>query len=179
MYDDAYLAAFSFARYQMWQDLRKNMAEFSKNELISSLLHNRSEIQDTADEKIREDEVSPMTTLAPLTADTTQWEAIALSQTGKTFVLHGPPGTGKSQTITNIIANALNDGKRVLFVAEKQAALSVVKKRLDSLGLGDFCLELHSNKTNKSDVLQKLSATLALEDKFSKMKVYINTSILV
>ena len=162
VYDDAYLAAFSFARYQMWQDLRKNMAEFSKNELISSLLHNRSEIQDTADEKIREDEVSPMTTLAPLTADTTQWEAIALSQTGKTFVLHGPPGTGKSQTITNIIANALNDGKTVLFVAEKQAALSVVKKRLDSLGLGDFCLELHSNKTNKADVLQKLTSTLAL-----------------
>ena len=87
---------------------------------------------------------------------------MALSQTGKTFVLHGPPGTGKSQTITNMIANALNDGKRVLFVAEKQAALSVVKKRLDALGLGDFCLELHSNKTNKAEVLQKLTATLAL-----------------
>ena len=162
VYDDCYLATFSFARYQMWQDLRTNIAEFSKNELISSLLHNRSELTDNADENPKEDEVSPMTTLAPLTADTTQWEAIAMSQTGKTFVLHGPPGTGKSQTITNMIANALNDGKTVLFVAEKQAALSVVKKRLDSLGLGDFCLELHSNKTNKAEVLQKLQSTLAL-----------------
>ena len=162
VYDDAYVAAFSFARYQMWQDLRNNMDEFAKNELIASLLHNRSEIKDGGDEKICEDQTSPMTTLTPLTADTTQWEAVALSQTGKTFVLHGPPGTGKSQTITNMIANALHDGKTVLFVAEKQAALSVVKKRLDSLGLGDFCLELHSNKTNKSDVLQKLTTTLSL-----------------
>ncbi|MBR2341070.1 MAG: DUF4011 domain-containing protein [Clostridia bacterium] len=162
VYDDVYVSAFSFARYQMWQDLRKNMEEFSKNALISSLLHNRSELSEQGDENIREDACSPLATLAPLTADTTQWEAIALSQTGKTFVLHGPPGTGKSQTITNIIANALNDGKRVLFVAEKQAALSVVKKRLDGLGLGDFCLELHANKTSKADVLQKLTSTVAL-----------------
>ena len=162
VYEDVYISAFSFARYQMWQDLRKNMEEFSKNDLISSLLNNRSELSNVTDEKFLEDDSSPMTTLAPLTADTTQWEAVALSQTGKTFVLHGPPGTGKSQTITNIIANALNDGKSVLFVAEKQAALSVVKKRLDSLGLGDFCLELHANKTSKADVLQKLSTTIAL-----------------
>ena len=162
VFDDVYVSAFSFARYQMWQDLRKNMEEFSKNELISSLLHNRSEITNTGEENLSEDATSPMTTLAPLTADTTQWEAVALSQTGKTFVLHGPPGTGKSQTITNIIANALNDGKSVLFVAEKQAALSVVKKRLDSLGIGDFCLELHANKTSKADVLQKLTTTIAL-----------------
>ena len=162
VFDDVYLAAFSFARYQMWQDLRRNMDTFSKNELISSLLNNRCEIKDTKDVELKEDECPPMQTLMPLPADSSQWEAVALSQTGKTFVLHGPPGTGKSQTISNIIANALNDGKRVLFVAEKQAALSVVKKRLDSLGLGEFCLELHSNKTNKADVLQKLTATLAL-----------------
>ncbi|MBS1400231.1 MAG: DUF4011 domain-containing protein [Clostridia bacterium] len=162
VFDDVYVAAFSFARYQMWQDLRRNMDVFSKNELISSLLNNRCEIKDVKDVEFKEDECPPTQTLMPLPADSSQWEAVALSQTGKTFVLHGPPGTGKSQTITNIIANALNDGKRVLFVAEKQAALSVVKKRLDGLGLGEFCLELHSNKTNKADVLQKLLSTLAL-----------------
>lgn len=162
VYTDSYLAAFSFSRYQMWQDLRKNMPEFSKNELISSLLHNRLELNDGAEIDVKEDDAAPSATLLPLPADASQWEAIALSQTGKTFVLHGPPGTGKSQTITNMIANALNENKRVLFVAEKQAALSVVKKRLDSLGLGDFCLELHSNKTNKSEILQKISGTLAL-----------------
>ena len=172
VYDDVYLAAFSFARYQMWYDLRQNMPEFSKNELISSLLNSRSSFSVSDEAQLKEDEVKLDSTLMPLPADTSQWEAVALSQTGKTFVLHGPPGTGKSQTITNMIANALNDGKSVLFVAEKQAALSVVKKRLDSLGLGDFCLELHSNKTNKADVLQKLSTTLALAG--TSEKVYLS-----
>ncbi len=161
VYDDCYLAAFSFARYQMWNDLRRNIDEFSKNEIVSAFLNN-SLVFGGYEGKLNEDEARPDVTLTPLPADASQWAAIALSQKGKSFVLHGPPGTGKSQTITNIIANALYDNKRVLFVAEKQAALSVVKKRLDSLGLGDFCLELHSNKTNKADVLQKLSTTLAL-----------------
>ena len=171
VFEDCYFSAFSFARYQMWQDLRKNMEEFSSNPLIASLLSNRSMLSaDDLNEK-KEDEATPLDTLTPLPADSSQWEAIALSQTGKTFVLHGPPGTGKSQTITNIIANALNDGKRVLFVAEKQAALSVVKKRLDLIGLGDFCLELHSGKASKAEVLQKLNATLALGQ--SKEGVYL------
>ena len=171
VYDDAYLAAFSFARYQMWYDLRQNIGEFSKNEIVSAFLKNAVAFG-SADERTKEDEARVEATLTPLPADASQWEAIALSQTGKSFVLHGPPGTGKSQTITNMIANALNDGKRVLFVAEKQAALSVVKKRLDSLGLGDFCLELHSNKTNKSDVLQKLTATLALAGAQEKVRLH-------
>ncbi|MBP5242967.1 MAG: DUF4011 domain-containing protein, partial [Clostridia bacterium] len=162
VYDDVYLASFSFARYLMWNDIRKNIDEFRKNPLISSLLNNRNELTDGAVGEIREDDVPPAQTLTPLVADSSQFEAIALSQQGKTFVLHGPPGTGKSQTITNMIANALNEGKRVLFVAEKQAALNVVKKRLDSIGIGDFCLELHSGKTDKAEVVKKLETTLAL-----------------
>ncbi len=161
VFDDAYLSAFSFARYQMWYDLRQNMSEFSKHEIVSAFLKNAVQFDGFTGD-LKEDVSRPDKTLTPLFADCSQWEAIAASQTGKSFVLHGPPGTGKSQTITNIIANALYEGKRVLFVAEKQAALSVVKKRLDGLGLGDFCLELHSNKTNKADVLQKLTSTLAL-----------------
>ncbi len=160
--DDCYISAFSFARYQMWNDLRQNIEEFSENPVIRALLDNTVLIGGGVDMPTKEDSASPTATLTPLPADASQWEAIAMSQTGKSFVLHGPPGTGKSQTITNIIANALNEGKRVLFVAEKQAALSVVKKRLDWLGLGDFCLELHSNKANKTDVLHKLTTTLAL-----------------
>ncbi|MBR2646939.1 MAG: DUF4011 domain-containing protein [Clostridia bacterium] len=162
VFDDAYVAAFSFARYQMWNDLRQNIGEFSKNKIIDALLNNSVLVSGGVDEIPKEDEASPELTLTPLPADASQWAAIAMSQTGKSFVLHGPPGTGKSQTITNMIANALNDGKRVLFVAEKQAALSVVKKRLDGIGIGDFCLELHSNKANKTDVLQKLTSTLSL-----------------
>ena len=161
VYDEAYIATFSFARYQMWNDLRSNIEEFSKNSIVRALLDN-SFVALKDDKVFEEDSARPETTLTPLPADASQWNAIALSQTGTSFVLHGPPGTGKSQTITNIIANALYEGKTVLFVAEKQAALSVVKKRLDGLGLGDFSLELHSNKANKTDVLQKLTATLSL-----------------
>jgi hypothetical protein len=75
---------------------------------------------------------------------------------GKNLVIQGPPGTGKSQTITNIIANALAEGKRVLFLSEKQAALDVVKRRLDLAGLGDFCLELHSDKASPKTVIESL-----------------------
>ncbi len=162
VYDDVYLAAFSFARYQMWYDLKENMEEFAKNRVVEALMNNTILVGEGGGEALREDEGTPETVLTPLPADATQWAAIAQSKTGKCFVLHGPPGTGKSQTITNIIANALYDGKRVLFVAEKQAALSVVKKRLDGIGIGDFCLELHSGKTNKTEVMQKLNATLSL-----------------
>ena len=160
--DDVYVSAFSFSRYQMWNDLRQNINEFAKNKIIGALLDNSILVGGGLEETLKEDDSTPETTLTPLPADASQWGAIALSQKNKSFVLHGPPGTGKSQTITNIIANALNDNKKVLFVAEKQAALSVVKKRLDALGLGDFCLELHSNKTNKTEVVQKLQNTLAL-----------------
>lgn len=160
--DDVFLATFGFSRYQMWKDLRRNIGEFSKNKLVAAMLANKP-LEKKDDAAVpTEDETSASDVLTPVWADSSQWDAVELSKLGSTFVLHGPPGTGKSQTITNIICNALHDGKRVLFVAEKQAALSVVKKRLDLLGVGDFCLELHSGKTNKSDVLQKLTNTLTL-----------------
>lgn len=160
--EDVYLSSFSFARYAMWHDVRKNIDKFKKNPLVRSLLENRLEISGAVFEDKPEDEYAPSEVLSPLMADGSQFEAIAEAAAGATFVLHGPPGTGKSQTITNIIANCLNRGKRVLFVAEKQAALSVVKKRLDSIGLGDFCLELHSNKLDKTQILKKLETTLSL-----------------
>ncbi len=160
--DDVYLAGFSFARFAMWNDVRKNIDVFRKNPLVSSLLNNRLEITNNVFEDKSEDEFSPSEILCPLIADSSQFAAIAEAVAGATFVLHGPPGTGKSQTITNIIANCLNNGKRVLFVAEKQAALAVVKKRLDSIGLGDFCLQLNSGKLDKSQLLKSLDATLDL-----------------
>ena len=105
-------------------------------------------------------------------ADSSQFEAIAEGTAGATFVLHGPPGTGKSQTITNLIANCLMQGKRVLFVAEKQAALSVVKKRLNSIGLGNFCLELHSAKLDKAQFLKNLETTLSLAEEQDNPEFY-------
>ena len=99
----------------------------------------------------------------PVAVDASQLRAINMAAEGVSFVLHGPPGTGKSQTITAMIANALTKGKTILFVAEKMAALEVVQKRLTSLGIGDFCLELHSNKATKKAVLDQLKHGLELD----------------
>ena len=95
-------------------------------------------------------------------ADSSQTLAVVDAVNGRNLVIQGPPGTGKSQTITNLLAEALARDKKVLFVAEKMAALEVVKRRLDAVHLGDACLELHSHKTNKRVVLDELQRTLAL-----------------
>ena len=97
-----------------------------------------------------------------LDADTSQTRVIAAAREGRNLVVQGPPGTGKSQTIANIIAGAAGDGKRVLFVAEKRAALDVVHRRLEACGLGPLCLELHSHKANRKHVYEDLKRTLAL-----------------
>src|SRR5579884_1336260 len=94
-------------------------------------------------------------------ADSSQHSAVVdVLRSKSSQVIQGPPGTGKSQTITNIVAAALNEGLNVLFVAEKMAALEVVKKRLDDAGLRVFCLELHSNKTSKAAVADALAQRL-------------------
>ncbi|TGE05530.1 DUF3320 domain-containing protein [Hymenobacter fodinae] len=97
-----------------------------------------------------------------LDADSSQLLALLAVQEGRNLVVQGPPGTGKSQTIANLLAEAIGVGKKVLFVAEKMAALEVVKRRLDSLGLGAACLELHSQKANKKALHDELKATLNL-----------------
>jgi len=99
-------------------------------------------------------------------ADSSQHSALIDAVDGKNLVIEGPPGTGKSQTITNLIAAAMAQGKRVLFVAEKLAALEVVRRRLDAAGLGEFCLELHSHKTQKRKVLDEV------EDRLNKHRHY-------
>lgn len=94
-------------------------------------------------------------------ADSSQHSAIIDVKNGKSLVINGPPGTGKSQTITNIVASAIAEGKKVLFVSEKLAALEVVKQRLEAAGLGDFCLELHSHKTQKKQLLESVEQRMA------------------
>jgi len=95
-------------------------------------------------------------------ADSSQVLAMLAVNEGRNLVIQGPPGTGKSQTITNLIANAVGQGKKVLFVAEKMAALEVVKRRLDSINLGEACLELHSHKANKRELHAELKRILEL-----------------
>jgi very-short-patch-repair endonuclease len=103
-------------------------------------------------------------------ADASQFSAIVDVMDGKNLALKGPPGTGKSQTITNIIAAALAKGRRVLFVADKMAALDVVKERLTDAGLGDFCFEIHSTKARKKDLLAALDARLEIQNKLQPPK---------
>lgn len=123
-------------------------------------------------------------------ADSSQHSAIVDVLEGENVVIEGPPGTGKSQTIANMIASLMAEGKSVLFVSEKLAALEVVHKRLSNIGLGDFCLELHSHKTQKLKVLESLKKRLEgsyrtpeqldlikseLESKKGELKAYLDT----
>ena len=118
------------------------------------------------------DEMEDINTRYPLIedADSSQYSALIDAVDGKDLVIEGPPGTGKSQTITNLIAACMAQGKRVLFVAEKLAALEVVRHRLDQAGLGDFCLELHSHKTQKRKVLDEIEARLKKRGKYRDPK---------
>ncbi len=161
----AFLGQFSFSRFIMWNDIRSRSDDLAKNKVVASLMSGRTEweTEDTdLSPHILDEKVLPADMAVPMSADSSQLAAIYEASLGRSFVLHGPPGTGKSQTITNMIANALFQGKSVLFVAEKMAALSVVQKRLAKIGLDPFCLELHSNKSNKRAVLTQLESALSM-----------------
>ncbi|MEO6833872.1 MAG: DUF4011 domain-containing protein, partial [Chitinophagaceae bacterium] len=151
------LGTFSFSKFILWNDIHNNSKHLLKNKIVASLVSGKLEWQ-VAPEQPRDLDMafSPSSIALPISTDSSQLEAVIASGEGKSFVLHGPPGTGKSQTITNIIANALYAGKKVLFVAAKKAALDVVESRLNSIGLGPFCLELHSNKAKKTSVIEQL-----------------------
>ncbi|MEA4890618.1 MAG: DUF3320 domain-containing protein [Clostridiaceae bacterium] len=157
--DEAYLGIFSFTQFIMWYDIRNRADDLAKNRVVASLMAGKLSWQpkELLPPDLDLDELyDPEQTFLPISADASQLAAIHAAGEGQSFVLHGPPGTGKSQTITNLIANALARGKTVLFVAEKMAALTVVQRRLEAIGLGPFCLELHSNKSRKKDVLEQL-----------------------
>ncbi len=145
---------FSFAQFAMWNDLHTAGDILENNKVVRSL------IKGHIDWDLNSPPEDTTNLYLPITVDGTQLEAITMAAGGKTFVLHGPPGTGKSQTITAMIANLLANKKKVLFVAEKMAALTVVQKRLSLMGIGDFCLELHSDKANKKHVLTQLEKAL-------------------
>jgi very-short-patch-repair endonuclease len=158
---DVVLGTFSFAKYLMWRDLIDRTEQLMQNDVVRRLLGQADHSLVQADPVFPDSnkldqEVRPDQLFTPLPGDSSQLAAVVASAQGHNFVLDGPPGTGKSQTIANMIAHNLALGRRVLFVAEKMAALDVVKRRLDEKGIGQFCLELHSNKSSKVHVLQQL-----------------------
>jgi very-short-patch-repair endonuclease len=157
------LSLFSFLKINMYEDLDQNTEIVSSHPVIKALSGDRSQITTLSDEYNEYDhdnKTRPIDTYQIVDADSSQQDAILYAKKGVSFVLQGPPGTGKSQTITNIIAECLADGKKVLFVSEKMAALEVVYKRLSQSEISDFCLTLHNHKAKKKEVLEELGSTL-------------------
>ncbi|MBQ4846001.1 DUF3320 domain-containing protein [Pseudoalteromonas sp. MMG005] len=166
MEDKVSLSLFSFGKFQMYMDLeplswpegkapsqnpflnRLLKSGFDESEVIVKQASNHKTLQ------------SPETLPLVKDADSSQLESIIAAQNGADLIIQGPPGTGKSQTITNIIAESLGRGKKILFVAQKMAALEVVKKRLDECHLGHAVLELHSHKSTKKAVLSSLAQAM-------------------
>lgn len=159
--DEVQLGFFSFTKFLMYMDLDPssypNWDEIVDRPLLKALFS--IEIDDDSEE-VDIDSIPYRDLYHVVDADSSQIAVIEDVKAGKNLVVEGPPGTGKSQTIVNLIAELMASGKTVLFVSEKMAALEVVKSRLDSIGLGRFCLELHSHKARKKDVLNELEATL-------------------
>lgn len=163
--DECKIGIFSFQKINMYEDLKNHSDLILENGNICALLGDNTDSlagfdNSTEIEHVVENPLIDLHTVVD--ADSSQIEAIEMAKSGKSFVLQGPPGTGKSQTITNIIAECLHDGKKILFVSEKQAALNVVFDKLKKAGLEDFCLELHSHKANKKAVINELIRTLEL-----------------
>ena len=164
------LGNFSFGRFAMYADLDpQKWGEPVEHPLVGPLLRGSEQTHDgdslpgiPDDYAIDDPEIEEIAPFLIQDADASQHSALVDMMKGLNLVIQGPPGTGKSQTITNIVANALAAGKRVLFLAEKQAALDVVKRRLARSGLGDFCLELHSDKVSPKTVVADLATRYTL-----------------
>ena len=159
------IGIFSFQKINMYRDLIDNADQIERNDNIRTLLGYSGSGPDSilkSTDFLSHQSFDLLSLHNVIDADSSQAEAIEMAKTGKSFVLQGPPGTGKSQTIANMIAECLFDGKKILFVSEKLAALNVVYEKLKNVGLEEFCLELHSQKANKKQVIEDLCRTLRL-----------------
>ncbi|MBQ9748288.1 MAG: DUF4011 domain-containing protein [Clostridia bacterium] len=159
------LGLLSFLKITMYHDLIRHEARIRENAVIRAMSGDAEAIRSARKTAsvTDPDKVSTRDCYQVMSADRSQQDAILCSKGGASFVMQGPPGTGKSQTITNIIAEALAEGKKILFVSEKMAALQVVYRRLQEAHLADFCLPLHSYKANKKVILEEIGRNLDLK----------------
>jgi len=162
--EEMVLATFAFQKLVLFKDLEANEERYRKHHLVQRVVLRTGEpergLPPGVGELDLDQDYPPESTFQVLDADSSQLRTLAAVAQGHDLVIHGPPGTGKSQTIANLIADALGHGKSVLFVSEKMAALEVVHRRLTEARLGEFCLELHSTKAQKGKVLEDLRHTL-------------------
>lgn len=161
---EAHLALMSFQKISMYHDLKRNHERIHQSAVLRAIAGDEAYGMDASVmDGVSLDAISPQDCHLVVNADSSQHYAVELSRRGVSFCLQGPPGGGKSQTITNIIAQALADGKKVLFVAEKMAALDVVHRRLKDAGLGEFTLALHSHRADRKAILNEISQPLSLK----------------
>lgn len=173
--DHVTLTTLSFAKFLMWKDLQERSNTLRTSEVATRLLDGITAEDPEASSLPRffevdgslDDTLAKADLICPMEADSSQLKAVARAASGESFVLIGPPGTGKSQTIANIIANTLAQNRTVLFVAEKRTALEVVRNRLKQIGLAEFCLDLFSPKASKQAVLGQLEAAQTVLENFS------------
>lgn len=165
--DSLKVAVLDFSSFRLWRDLYDHWETFLESPVLNHLVNTPSaDFVDPADRADSDSDTSDhmdiSRLLCPVEADESQLEAVRAAVEGRTFVLEGPPGTGKSQTITNLLAASMASGMKVLFVAEKSAALDVVRKRLDSVGLGPLCLELFDKEAKPDHIRSQIRAALDL-----------------
>jgi hypothetical protein len=170
---EAKLAILDLSAFRMWQDMNLHAEQFLEQPLVAHLVHTPTEqfvdpalnadsdVGTNITPSSSQPDTGELETLeTPLPADATQKQAVLWAREGRTFVLQGPPGTGKSQTISNIVSECVLSGMRVLFVAEKGTALSVVQDRLNTIGLKPFTLNLHHEGSSASEVRAQLTASM-------------------
>ena len=159
---EIYLSSFNFKKFVMFKDLDSSNWSNIDDNTIRDLF----DVQDgevLSGDDLDLNAIDSTEIFNVMDADSSQLAVLQEAKNGKNLVVEGPPGTGKSQTIVNLIAELMAMGKTVLFVSEKKAALDVVKSRLDSVGLGEGCLELHGKNSNKKEFLNELEATLNID----------------
>jgi hypothetical protein len=159
------LANFQFAKLAMVEDLKQHGDALAASAVVAAIAGHGAARQSLARavlEPVQLDARPADGEFLVLDADSTQQQAIVLASSGQSAVVQGPPGTGKSQTIANLIAQSVADGRRVLFVAEKRAALEAVIKRLShpDVGLGHLMLDLHGASVSRREAMAQLARTL-------------------
>jgi hypothetical protein len=154
--ENAALAILNYSAFQMWKDLDRNWPILMENAVVRHFVERNAFDQAALEAAPFEEE----NLILPLAADGSHMAAIAAAMDGRSFVLEGAPGTGKSQTIANLIARGLEMGKRVLFVSGKEAALETVSERLETIGLKDFTLEAYGSRMSMHDIRQQLKRSM-------------------
>lgn len=152
------LGLFSFDQFVMWSDMRKKSDELANNKVVASLIKGELTFEQKQLPEVTDEDF--INEVIPVSLDETQMQAVKAASLANSFILQGPPGTGKSQTITAMIVDAMLKGKKILFVAEKMAALQVVFRNLKKVNVSDYLLELHSTKVTKAHLIEQLNTAL-------------------